>query len=149
MLILILALRIKKTMAGSATKKNPVVEPKNNKMLFKSLKNIITELISMIRLVITMHLIEMIFLLMVIAILFLIRWLFKGRPNRTENDTNSQNKKDSSKQSNHNLTTMFQSNSSTTVNHYGSMQLKDTEPTYLQDNGDNISPIKSIVRVPR
>ena len=29
------------------------------------------------------------------------------------------------------------------------MQLKDTEPSYLRDHGDNISPIKSKVRVPR
>ena len=149
-LILILALRIKNGHGWFWYKKTPVVEPTNNEMLFKALKNIIMELISTIRLVITMHLIEMIVLVsMVIAIFFLIRWLYKGRPSRTENDTENQNKKDSSKQSNHNLSTMFQPNSSTTVNLYGSMQLKDTEPTYLRDHGDNILPINKIVRVPR
>ena len=68
--------------------------------------------------------------LMVIATFFLIRWLYKGRPCRTEYDTDTQNKKDASKQLNHNLSTMFQANSSTTVNLYGSMQLKETESTY-------------------
>ena len=104
--------------------------------------------ISKIRLVITIHLIEMIVLFpMVIATFLLIRWIYKGRPSWTENDTDSQNKKDSSKQSEHNLSTIFQPNSSTTVNLNGSMQLKDIEPTYLRDHGFKISPIKSIVRV--
>ena len=67
-LILILALRIKNGHGWFWYKKTPVVEPTNNEMLFKALKNIIMELISTIRLVITMHLIEMIVLVsMVIA----------------------------------------------------------------------------------
>ena len=149
-LILILALRIKNGHGWFWYKKTPVVEPTNNEMLFKALKNIILELVSTIKLIITMHFIEMmVFLSIIIAILFLGFWLYKGRPSRTENVTDTQSKEDASNKSNHNLSTMFQPNSSTTVNLYGSMQLKDTEPTYLRDHGDNIPPINKIVRVPR
>ena len=70
-LILILAFRVKSGHSWIWYKKTPVYEPTNNEMLLKALRNIITELISTIKLTITMHFIEMIVIVaLVIAIFF-------------------------------------------------------------------------------
>jgi len=148
-LILILAFRVKSGHSWFWYKKTPVYEPTNNEMLLKALRNIITELVSTIKLTITMHFIEMIVIVaLVIAIVFLLRWLYKGRPSCDEHNTKSQDKETSNNAPN--MSTMYQPNTATTVNLYGSVQLKDPiESTHIWNNGNKFSPINNIVKAPK
>ena len=148
-LILILAFRVKSGHSWFWYKKTPVYEPTNNEMLLKALRNIITELISTIKLTITMHFIEMIVIVaLVIAIVLLLRWLYKGRPSCEEHNTKSQDNKTSNNAPN--MSTMYQPNTATTVNLYGSVQFKEPiESTHVWNNGNKFSPINNIVKAPK
>ena len=115
-------------------------------MLLKALGNIITELINTIKLTITMQFIEMIGnVALVIAIVFVLRWLYKGKSSCEQLNPKIQDKKNSSNTPN--MSTMYQPNTATTVNLYGSVQIKDSiEPTHVWNNRNKFSPINNIVK---
>ena len=85
---------------------------------------------------------------LVIAIVFLLSWLYKGRPSCDEHNTKSQEKKTSHNAPN--MSTMYQTNTATTVNLNGSVLFKDTiESTHEWQNGFKFSPVNNIVKAPK
>ena len=121
-------------------KKAPVYEPTNNEKLLAALKTIIVELISAIKLLITVHLIEVVvFLMFLVTLFFILRWLYKGRPiyNTENTQCNDKSDRNSQKMSTLSIPT---NNASTTVNLYGSMQLKSPRESSNQWNSGSYFP---------